>query len=697
MARAIRWQVKFKTLNEKDALIDIYEENWSGGITQLEPAVNPITTEEDSDDDYLKPVRTQTGYLRVIDNGDLDGLMPEDNSQHYIELRIDNALSWCGYMQADTFSEDWDITPLITEFPLISPLGMLEGVYLDQAKEMSLVKLAELLLECIEATGVDYTRIYFPREVWYSVIESAKTPFDVAISRQTFFSDNGSDERDAVDWQRYDAETCFSFLEEFCKFWGWTLYERHKFLYFIGKSNEYYETTIGDLKAIVWNANPSFVRIPSKEIAFSSLSLDGADNKKEILQGVNKVKITSKINAVGTVVPSIDEGYMSVIHSSTNNTNISGKTYIKTLAYKSLDHDVRMFAYGYSYDLGAYVQRDYDYSNMSTGIGAMYVKRDIYSSDEAENKQNYNYKTGIWIINRPYLRSGSLEPPALLLARTMPILIMRSPSAAKYSSGAFVISAQVYGYDMSDSGVLFENNGAGELEIKFRIGDKYWNGSAWDSNETWFEIGLGGNDGNAPGKIISTKKLSMPYNGADGYVMPINEDLSGIVELTIHATTFGIRTQLPFRYQNQQLYLDNLKVDYYKDDNISEIRKSGNQDNVYVSILERSASNEKEIELKIASNNNNPAAYNTLSGAGRDVGSLYFVEEGASMLAEEHLLGILKQVYGRITEKLNITVERSELTPMMRLVRNDKTYRILSEKIEWADDSEEILIENIPD
>ena len=103
------------------------------------------------------------------------------------------------------------------------------------------------------------------------------------------------------------------------------------------------------------------------------------------------------------------------------------------------------------------------------------------------------------------------------------------------------------------------------------------------------------------------------------------------------------------------------------------------------------------MSLKIASNNNNQAAYNTLSGAGRDIGDLYFVQESASMLAEQHLLGILKQVYGRITEKLNITVVRSCLTPMMRLFSNGKEYRILSEKIEWADESEEIMIENIPD
>lgn len=696
MARAIRWQVKFKTLNEKDALIDIYEKDWTGTITQLEPAVNPITTEEDSDDDYLKPVRTQTGYLRVIDNGDLDGLMPEDNSQHYVELHIDEELCWCGYMQADTFSEDWDITPLITEFPLISPLGILEGVYLDQAKEMSLVKLGELLLECIESTGVDFNYIYFPKEVWYSENESAQTPFSVALSRQTFFEDNGSDDRDAEYWERYDADTCLSFLEEFCRFWGWTLQERQKTLYFVGKSQSYYITRVEYLRNLVYGGNFSYGDRSMVLVAFSSLSLDGINNKKEILQGVNKVKITSKINAVGTVVPSIDEGYMSVIHNGTDNSYVYGKEYKRVIAYESLDLNVSMLVYGYSENLGAYISQDYNYANMSAGIGAMYVKRDIYSLDESENKRNYNYKSGIWIINRPYKTSNSPEPPPLLLARTMPILKMQSPNAAKYSSGAFVISAQVYGYNMAVGGSLYEDNGAGELEIKFRIGDKYWNGSAWGSNETWFTIQLGSeNDNSVPGKILSTKTLDQPYNGADGYVMPINEDLSGVVELTIHATTFGKISDLVYR--NQQLYLDNLKVDYYKDDNVSEIRKSSNQDNVYVSILKRRTSEEKEIELKIASNNNNPAAYNTLSGAGRDVGPLYFIEEGASMLAEERLLGILKQVYGRTTEKLNITVERSELTPMARLTRDGRNYRVLSEKIEWADDSEEILIENIPD
>lgn len=704
MARKIRWQIKFKTLKNKDGRIDIYEEGWDGGFTELEPAANPITTEEDSDDDYLKPIRSQTGYLRVVDNGDLEGLMPSDNSQHYVELHIDNELEWRGYMQADTFSEDWDVTPLVIEYPLISPIGLLDGVYLDQEKGMGVVMLAELFLECIEATGVAYDNVYYPREVWYDENEGGlKAPFETSLSRQTFFKDNGSDEKDSEDWKRYDADTCLSFLEEFCKFWGWTLHERKKDLYFIGQADECYKTTMENIRKIVYGGTYIANRQVVKEIDFSLLSLDGSDNKKEILQGVNKLKVVAKIDAVGTVVPSIDEGFMNVIYSGIDSPGIIGKRYRRVIAYESDSPNVDMYVYIFDSDLGAYVRKEYTYEYMRYGIGAMYVKRDIYSESDLQNKKNYNYKNGIWINNRPDRGIYSPDPPPLSLAQNMPILAMRSSGAAKYSSGAFVISAQIYSYDMIiETGALEESDGGaaigpGIMEIKFRVGDKYWNGSGWTSIDTWFNIQLGSEQGKSiPGKIISTKTLDMPYNGADGYVIPINENLFGIVELTIHATTYGEMATSPPKYQNNQLYLDNLKVDYYKSDDVTNLGSSDKNENVYVSLLKRRASGEKELELKIASNNNNQAAYNTLYGAGRDIGPLYFVQEGASMLAEQHLLGILKQVYGRVIEKLNITVERSDLTPMMRLVRDEKVYRILSEKIEWADESEEIMIENIP-
>ena len=78
----------------------------------------------------------------------------------------------------------------------------------------------------------------------------------------------------------------------------------------------------------------------------------------------------------------------------------------------------------------------------------------------------------------------------------------------------------------------------------------------------------------------------------------------------------------------------------------------------------------------------NGDAYNILyNNEGNKIDNLYFLSNSRMERPEQHLLGILKQVYGRVIEKLNITVEQSYLNPMMRLVRNGKEYRILSEKI----------------
>lgn len=86
------------------------------------------------------------------------------------------------------FSEDWDIAPLTVEFPLISPIGVLDSVYLDQTKEMGVVTLASLIVECIDATGVDYEKIYLPKEVTANEASSDyMIPLTALISRYNFF------------------------------------------------------------------------------------------------------------------------------------------------------------------------------------------------------------------------------------------------------------------------------------------------------------------------------------------------------------------------------------------------------------------------------------------------------------------------------------------------------------------------------
>ncbi len=175
------------------------------------------------------------------------------------------------------------------------------------------------------------------------------------------------------------------------------MHERKKDLYFIRQADECYKTTMENIRKIVYGGTYIANRQVVKEIDFSLLSLDGSDNKKEILQGVNKLKVVAKIDAVGTVVPSIDEGFMNVIYDGTitykTNDTITG--YKKVIAYESENTDVQMKVYrGRFTDDGDWVWEDspYIFNNMMIGVGAMYVKRDIYSAGDLQNKRNYNYK-----------------------------------------------------------------------------------------------------------------------------------------------------------------------------------------------------------------------------------------------------------------------------------------------------------------
>lgn len=59
--------------------VSIYKDYYTGDPTELIGAANPFETQEDDSEDVFKPVRTQSGYLRIVDNGyAADGVTPFD-------------------------------------------------------------------------------------------------------------------------------------------------------------------------------------------------------------------------------------------------------------------------------------------------------------------------------------------------------------------------------------------------------------------------------------------------------------------------------------------------------------------------------------------------------------------------------------------------------------------------------------------
>ena len=170
MARAIRWTVPFKSLNGTDCRVDIYDEGWTGGVTQLTGADNPFEYEEDDDEDLLECViRYRTGYLRIIEEnrGDLDDIFPSVNTDRYIEFYYGSTLDFNGYIQAQEFESPWMPGPQVIELPIISPLGLASSIFYNIAdyNPPRWVTVNQLIKASMALLNGGYTGYYFPQSL----------------------------------------------------------------------------------------------------------------------------------------------------------------------------------------------------------------------------------------------------------------------------------------------------------------------------------------------------------------------------------------------------------------------------------------------------------------------------------------------------------------------------------------------------
>ena len=154
---AKNYTITFKSLRAGT----VYTVNIGGGIgtaVPLKGGAQPFTTQEDDNEDVFTPVRTQSGYLRVVDDGkdangnawDWKDLIPATDTSRPVTLThmIPNpdagqegepdeieVTDWVGFMQAQTFSGVLYGNPQEREFPVQCPLTVvsLENIQIGRA------------------------------------------------------------------------------------------------------------------------------------------------------------------------------------------------------------------------------------------------------------------------------------------------------------------------------------------------------------------------------------------------------------------------------------------------------------------------------------------------------------------------------------------------------------------------------------
>lgn len=224
MARQIRWQVSFKSLNGTNCRIDIYEDGWSGGITAVTPAANPFIYEEDDTDSLLDVIRVKTAYLRVKEEhyNDLYDLYPQTNTEHYVEAYYGYSIFFSGFMQAQSFEVSYEPGPRVLEFPISSPLGVLGGKDMPTPASPSYVTLAEAIRQAANVIDANISSVVFPDYMLSSNFRTLDTKINT-LSYCPFNDDYDLNYHSTT--PLYTPISISNFLENLCNCFGLVVHD----------------------------------------------------------------------------------------------------------------------------------------------------------------------------------------------------------------------------------------------------------------------------------------------------------------------------------------------------------------------------------------------------------------------------------------------------------------------------------------
>jgi hypothetical protein len=124
-------------------------------------AAQPFYWEEDDDESLLEVIRVKTGYINLVETtrDGLADLYPSTNTEHFVEVYYGSDLVFTGFMQAQTFENEWGPAPRELSFPIISPLGIMDGFTFNTINPPTRVTFATLFREIISGSNGAYNYI----------------------------------------------------------------------------------------------------------------------------------------------------------------------------------------------------------------------------------------------------------------------------------------------------------------------------------------------------------------------------------------------------------------------------------------------------------------------------------------------------------------------------------------------------------
>lgn len=409
----------------------LYIGGGSGEAIPLKGAAQPFVTQESDEEDMFMPVRTQSGYIRIVDDGNDDNgdalgadwwkdLLPTNSTERPVRL-IANGVTvvWQGYIQSQNFSGTLYGNPQEREFPVQCGVATLDGLSIatDVTEMKNFAYLIASMISAAEASGVvEYTSYSFQGGA------DAKSWLLNRVDYQNFMH--------TVDGSVVPRYNTFDILTDICKFWGWTCRTRGQQVIFscMDDGDEQNWVTFSKAKMLSLTAGTAADASGST----ATVTLEGnifanTNNDETMIRGIKRAVVKVDVNPEDTLIkfapkdlesemgePTVwvsgGEDLVGYFKSPNTRTTLDGRT-MSALVYGSTGGFERRIIFtsaeaedGIHADM-MLIQRDYVQGSpiitmqtkqaMAFGGGSLKIKATLYEGANATEATDI--LSGVWV------------------------------------------------------------------------------------------------------------------------------------------------------------------------------------------------------------------------------------------------------------------------------------------------------------
>lgn len=727
MAWGLKWQCCFQSFDsETQYAVNIYEQGYTGTVTQLTGADVPFETAEDSDDDIFTSVRTQSGYLRVIDTDGtlMEEIVPANNTQNLVRLMegtynngfIGTTVKWQGFLSAQAYTQPWDGQAYKLELPLISVLGALNEIQIDSSMAGTQENVSFLLVQAMSQLGITPNNIYDYEDMFG---EESHPFVSVCFPNIEFqwaiFFDKQEICNQGDSYEEYIGITYGEALEELTKSLNLVLREQGEDLYILEmsrRSSYYYVFSWANIVSMAENRGTlSYTsKNSTSNTAISmlnNLEFGGADNNVTIINGRRSVVVSLDIDTstMEITLPNTTEDDTTPTELTTDN----------GILYTQI-HEPRTLSYEF-FSYWKYYQNTRDgettYSDMLEHLRILgYTTNPKYNTDNP-------LVTGSFPV-RYYFRPngsalGSLRNGLYIqtqystgtgISTYSTIYELMSEISYTFTDGYIninMLQQQLSGITnpqrFGNTSGLYYSSAIIEATIQLIILDEnndwwYWSGSEWTHRDSTISLRF-------DEETVRTNRTSdMDTDKTDGYFIPVS-NMSGRVYLVITDRWYTYYLQSdssPYQIISYARILSNLTISYVPKKSL--VASSRGSNTYREQILLSGFKNDETTSLKLGTINNNEPSCSFLMGAYVSDGNVHNFDlqestyyNGPTSYSERielHLLRKMAEYYNQSRRCLTAIVKNAPDLNTSVYAYNDRNYVGFYTKRDWRNQENEI-------